>query len=73
MKPGGIHSQGIPARIESFCASVSIWPQLGSGGGTPSPRKLRLASVRIAPAMPKVAATMIGPKALGSRWRVMMR
>ena len=33
-------------------ASFNMAPQLGAGGGTPSPRKLRVASESTAPAMP---------------------
>ena len=37
------------------------------GGWTPNPRKLRLLSARIAPAMPNVKLIKIGPVMLGSR------
>src|SRR5262249_13079702 len=40
--------------------SFSIAPQLAVGGGTPRPRKLIVASARIAPAMPIAACTMTG-------------
>src|SRR5438552_7577444 len=40
--------------------SLSIDPQLAVGGGTPSPRKLIVASARIAPAMPIAACTITG-------------
>ena len=39
----------------------------------PNPRKLMNASRTMLPAMPNVKATTIGPTALGSRWRRMMR
>ena len=45
--------------------SIRIFPQLGIGGCTPSPRKLKLDSSKIAPAIPKVALTRTGPIALG--------
>src|SRR6266481_7752394 len=41
-------------------ASFSIDPQLAVGGGTPSPRKLIVASARTAPAMPMAACTITG-------------
>ena len=41
-------------------ASFSIEPQLAVGGGTPRPRKLMVASARIAPAMPMAACTITG-------------
>ena len=40
--------------------SLSMVPQLAVGGGTPSPRKLMVASARMAPAMPIAACTMMG-------------
>ncbi len=42
-----------------------IFPQLGSGGCTPRPRKERPDSISIAPATPKVAATNTGERAFG--------
>ena len=44
-----------------------------SGGRMPKPRKDRAASMRIANATASVPATMMGPAALGSRWRKIMR
>src|SRR5690606_15831791 len=41
-------------------------PQLGHGGCTPRPRKLKLASVRMAVAIQRVDMTEMGPKMLGS-------
>ena len=40
--------------------------------GTPSPRKESPASVRMAPAMPKVATTMREALTLGRMWRTTM-
>src|SRR5690606_4357827 len=48
-------------------------PQLGVGGCTPRPRKLKLASVRMAVAIHKVDMTEMGPRMLGMMWRRMMR
>ena len=69
----GSHRHGKFSRMGSFMAVVSVCPQLGVGCCTPKPRKLRLDSVRIAPASPSVAATTTGPTTLGSIWRKMMR
>src|SRR5699024_28539 len=44
----------------------SIFPQLGSGVGTPAPKKLRAASVIIDSAKINVAWTIKGDKALGA-------
>ena len=43
-----------------FRASLSIAPQLGIGASTPKPKKLSVASARIAPAIPMVACTSTG-------------
>ena len=40
-----------------------MFPQLGAGGWTPNPRKLRLASIKIAEATPSVAVTKTGANA----------
>ncbi|OPY10892.1 MAG: hypothetical protein A4E67_00414 [Syntrophaceae bacterium PtaB.Bin038] len=45
--------------------AVRMLPQLGVGGCTPIPRKLRADSVRIAPATPRVAATSTEAMQLG--------
>ena len=50
-----------------------MFPQVASGGGTPNPKKLKPASVRIAVAMPIVAETSTGAIALGIMWRNMIR
>ena len=42
-----------------------ISPQLGVGGCTPKPKKLKLDSTKMAEATPKVAETKIGAKLLG--------
>ena len=48
-------------------------PQEGFGGGTPSPRKLRLASDTIADPKYPVDSTKIGAMQLGSTWRSITR
>src|SRR2546427_296489 len=48
-------------------------PHDGMLSGTPRPRKLSPASVRIAPATPKVATTMSEALTLGRMWRQTMR
>ena len=50
-----------------------IFPQVACGGGTPNPRKLRPASVKIADAIPIVADTKTGATAFGIIWRKMIR
>ena len=47
-------------------------PQLGVWGGTPAPRKLRLASTMMASAKMNVACTITGAKVLGAMWRSMI-
>src|SRR5205085_10820501 len=47
------------------------FPQLGVGGGMPNPRNDSVVSTRIASATTRVAFTMIGPRQLGTMWRVM--
>ena len=61
---GQMASQG--ARyMWSSPASDSMPPQVGCGGGTPSPRNDRLASVRITVESPVVATTMMVGSTLG--------
>src|ERR1041384_5513870 len=47
-------------------------PSDGSVGGTPTPRKERVASVMMATAMLMVAMTSTGPKTFGSTWKTRM-
>src|SRR4030095_15249013 len=54
-------------------ASLRMLPQLGVGGGMPSPRKDRLASVRMAVAMYRVPTTTSAYRALGNTWRAITR
>ena len=53
--------------------SATICPHEGSGGGTPRPRKLRVASSRITDPTCRVANTMMVLKTLGRMWRDMIR
>src|ERR1017187_319108 len=53
--------------------SFSMEPQLAAGGGTPSPRKLSVASASTAPAIPMAACTISGWTMLGRMWRHSMR
>ena len=52
--------------------SIRILPQLGVGGCTPNPRKLKPDSIKIAPAIPRVAFTNTGPTALGIKCLLMI-
>ena len=62
--PGTKVSQG--ASKMNLFPSERMLPQVALGGGTPKPRKLNPASVKIAPAMPMVAETRTGAIALGT-------
>ena len=69
-----------PAEIEvSGLVVIAAWPsammlpQVGVGGLTPSPRKLKPASARIAEAALSVATTITGGSAFGITWRSRMR
>src|ERR1044071_6241451 len=55
-----------------FIPTLIIWPQLGVGGGTPMPRKLRLASSIMSSGMASTKPTMIGEIEFGMRWHRMM-
>src|SRR5438309_582152 len=48
-------------------------PQVGVGGETPSPMKLRLASIRIAPAARSPLSTTISPRMLRRMWPARIR
>src|SRR5262249_19630466 len=54
-------------------AALSMVPQLGRGGCTPSPRKDRIASAMTAPGMDTVAWTRSALLMLGRMWRAMTR
>src|ERR1700723_645859 len=51
-------------------ASFSMAPQLGIGARTPKPRKLRVDSARIAPAIAIVAWISTGCRMFGIKWRI---
>ena len=52
---------------------MSLWlPQLGIGGRTPKPRKLRAASTMIVVPVPRVMLTMMGAMELGIMCRVII-
>ena len=70
-KPGMNVSQGA-SKMNRF-PSDRMFPHVAWGGGTPNPRKLKPASVRMAPATPSVAETRTGPMAFGIICRKMMR
>jgi len=67
IKPGGIQNQGIPLKTLMDWALFNISPQLGVGGRTPRPRKLKLASAKIADATPKLAETITGATTFGNK------
>src|SRR5262249_19943330 len=62
---GALSSTGAPSRI--------IFPQVGVGGETPRPIKLRLASMRMADAVNTLASTTVSPSKLGKMCRKTMR
>ena len=61
-----------PENRKSLPMRISV-PSDGEVGGTPTPRKDKVASIRMAVATCKVASTITGPSTLGSTWRRMMR
>ena len=61
--PGMKVSQG--ASKMKFLPFERILPQVAWGGGTPNPKKLKPASVKMAEAIPMVAETSTGAMALG--------
>ena len=52
--------------------SAITLPQVGMSGGRPTPRKLRMASVRMPEAQMKVPCTTSGAMQLGRMWRTMI-
>jgi hypothetical protein len=54
-------------------ASASITPHDGVGGCTPNPRKLKVASVRIAVETESEVRMISGAATFGNRWRRMIR
>jgi hypothetical protein len=63
MIPGGIQNHGAMVMTLMLCASLSMFPQLGSGTG--KIEEAQAASSRIAYATPKVAATTTNGTMLG--------
>ncbi len=63
--PAGTHLHGSAVNTRIDWAPDKMFPQLGLGGCTPTPKKLKEASVRIAVAIPKVALTKIGEMTFG--------
>ena len=61
------------ASMKRRASAESMAPQEAVWGGTPTPRKLRAASARMALAMVTEATTMMGAVTLGRRCRAMMR
>src|SRR2546422_5420379 len=62
---GAVPSWSLPSAI--------MFPQLGTGDGTPMPRNDRLASSSMTLPMPSAADTISGAATLGRTWRRMMR
>ncbi len=69
--PGQIASQE-PSYMYVRPSQLSMPPQLGAGGGIPTPRKLRLASARILPATDTLKATIMTGITLGRTCRQSM-
>lgn len=57
---GALKRSGAPSRI--------MLPQVGVGGETPSPIKLKLASMRMAEAVNTPASTTVSPTRPGRMW-----
>jgi hypothetical protein len=62
---GAIAKKSTPTR--------TMFPKVGVGGGTPTPKKLKLASSLIAVPIQRVLITRVSPKMLGKIWRMTMR
>lgn len=68
---GKIDSQGASSRLSK--PSRTMLPQVAVGGGTPSPMKARVDSVRIAVASQSEASTTTSSMMFGRMWPNMMR
>jgi hypothetical protein len=66
-KPGTVTSQG--SMVRKVMPELIMFPQVGMGGFTPNPRKLKAASIRMAVAIQRLPMTMIGPEMLGITWK----
>ena len=69
--PGQNMIQGF--RVISSRPPLMMLPHVGVPRSTPTPRKERPASARIAPAVRKLAYTMIGATMFGRIWRARIR
>jgi hypothetical protein len=71
-KPGQKANKGA---LSIYClpSLLSILPQEGTLGGKPKPRKLRLASDKIALPTPSVKLMIIGAKIFGKMCRIIVR
>src|SRR5215469_6998866 len=70
--PGNTVSHQSPT-ISIERPSASIEPQAGSGGGTPTPRKLREASAMMTTPIVRLASTIVEFSTLGRMWRKITR
>ena len=70
--PGKIARYGAVSRFLRP-SPLSIAPQVGVGGGVPSPKKLNAASMTMAFPSHTVAMTRIGANTFGSTWRATIR
>src|SRR5438270_13883399 len=70
--PGKMVSHQSPT-ISIDRPSASIDPQAGSGGGTPTPRKLSEASAMITTPIVRLASTIVEFSTLGNMWRKITR
>src|SRR6266446_3264701 len=71
-RPGKMVSHQSPT-ISIDRPSASIEPQAGSGGGTPTPRKLSEASAMITTPIVRLASTIVEFNTLGNMWRKITR
>src|SRR5215469_13460317 len=71
-RPGNTVSHQSPT-ISIDRPSASIEPQAGSGGGTPTPRKLSEASAMMTTPIVRLASTIVEFNTLGGMWRKITR
>ena len=70
-RPGAMHNHGYDSRLPRF--SARSLPHDGTGGGTPRPRKLSVASATKAVDRRAVAYTIQGARQFGAMCRITMR
>ncbi len=70
-RPGKMSAQG--DELMNWKPSWSMPPQLGVGGCSPTPRKLKPASARSAKPRDSASWMMIGEATLGMTWRPISR